>query len=701
VRDVLDTPIEYLKGVGPEKGKVLSNELGISTFGDLLSHYPFRYIDRSKFYRVSELSEDLPLVQVKGRLTRVEEITSGRAKRLTAQLTDESGSLELVWFAGINWIKKTLKAGVPYIVFGKPNLFGSKINMAHPELEPITAATKIESRSGLRPVYGTTEKLKKKNIDSKQIEKLVKTCLEAHGNKVSEFLSSDVLTENRLIDRKIALHQIHFPRDVNALNKAKYRLKFEELLLLQLQILSSTQTRQAQLKGYPLPQVGELFNKFYNDILPFELTGAQKRVVREIHHSTRTGVQMNRLLQGDVGSGKTLVALLAMLLAVDNGKQAAMMAPTEILAKQHFTNLSQLLKDLPINVRLLTGSTPQSERRLIHEELLNGECHILVGTHALIEDKVQFKEFAMAVVDEQHRFGVAQRAKLWTKSEVAPHVLVMTATPIPRTLAMTLYGDLETSVLDELPPGRKPIDTKHFFEKSRLQVHGFIKNQIDEGRQVYIVYPLIEESEKLDLNNLMEGYESICRAFPQPTYKVSVVHGRMKPEDKDIEMQRFKMGKTQIMVATTVIEVGVDVPNATVMVIENAERFGLSQLHQLRGRVGRGANKSFCVLITGHKLSREGRKRIETMVQTNDGFKIAEVDLELRGPGDIAGTQQSGLPNLKIASLVTDNQLIALARTSAKHILEKDVNLTNDINSSLRSQLEKMKDSTRDWSKIS
>ncbi|MFY0672208.1 MAG: ATP-dependent DNA helicase RecG [Bacteroidia bacterium] len=701
MRDILDTPIEYLKGVGPEKGKTLKTELGIETFGDLLSHYPFRYIDRSKFYKVAELTEDLPLVQLKGKLTRVEEITTGRSKRLTAHLTDESGSLELVWFAGINWIKKTLKAGVPYIVFGKPNLFGSRINMAHPELEPITAASKIESRSGLRPVYSTTEKLKKKNIDSKQIEKLIKTCLETNGNKISEFLTPEVLDDNRLIDRKIALFQIHFPRDVNALNKAKYRLKFEELLLLQLQILSSTKSRQAQLKGYPLPNVGQFFNKFYNEILPFELTGAQKRVVREIHHSTRTGVQMNRLLQGDVGSGKTLVALLAMLLAVDNGKQAAMMAPTEILAKQHFTNLGHLLKDLPINVRLLTGSTPQRERRLIHEELLNGECHILVGTHALIEDKVQFKEFAMAAVDEQHRFGVAQRAKLWTKSEIAPHVLVMTATPIPRTLAMTLYGDLETSVLDELPPGRKPIDTKHFFEKSRLQVHGFIKSQIEEGRQVYIVYPLIEESEKLDLNNLMEGYESICRAFPQSEYKVSVVHGRMKPDDKDLEMQRFKMGKTQIMVATTVIEVGVDVPNATVMVIENAERFGLSQLHQLRGRVGRGANKSFCVLITGHKLSREGRKRIETMVQTNDGFEIAEVDLELRGPGDIAGTQQSGLPNLKIASLVTDNQLITIARQSAKSILESDPNLTLGANSSLRIHLEKMKDSTRDWSKIS
>lgn len=697
MKDILETPIEFLKGVGPEKAKLFNKEMAVYSFGDLLSYYPFRYIDRSRFYKISELHEELPLVQLKGRLTRVEEI----GKRLVATLTDDTGSLELVWFAGVNWIKKTLKAGVPYVVFGKPSLFGSKLNMSHPEMEVLTAEVKLENRSGFRPVYSSTEKLKKRNLDSKQIEKLINTCLKLHGEKIIDELPEYLLQENKLVDKRIALHQIHFPRDVSALQKAQFRLKFEELLLLQLQILSSTHTRQAKLKGYPLPKVGGNFNKFYHDILPFELTNAQKRVVREIHHGIRTGRQMNRLIQGDVGSGKTLVALLAMLMAIDNGKQAAMMAPTEILARQHFTNISFLLKDLPVNVRLLTGSTPQRERKLIHEELLNGECHILVGTHALIESKVQFKAFAMAVVDEQHRFGVAQRAKLWLKSDIAPHVLVMTATPIPRTLAMTLYGDLETSVIDELPPGRKPIDTKHFFEKGRLQVYGFIKKQIDEGRQVYIVYPLIEESEKLDLNNLMQGYESITRTFPAPQYQVSVVHGRMKAGDKELEMQRFKAGKSQIMVATTVIEVGVDVPNASVMVIENAERFGLSQLHQLRGRVGRGANKSYCVLITGHKLSKEGRKRIETLVQSNDGFQIAEVDLELRGPGDISGTQQSGLPNLKIANLVTDSQLIGLARETALKILNADKLLQKPENLSLNKLLLKSKESASDWSLIS
>lgn len=701
MKDHLDTPIEYLKGVGPERAKLLASELGVHTFGDLLSHYPFRYIDRTKVYPIKDLTEELPLVQIKGRLGRVETVGAKRGQRLTAQLIDATGSIELVWFAGTDWIKKRLKPGVTYLVFGKPTLFGSKLNMSHPEIEVVTAETNIENRSALRPVYNTTEKLKKRNFDSKQIEKLQKTLLQDHGAKIQEILPEYLLPEYKLVDRKVAYYQVHFPRDAQSLQRARFRLKFEELLILQLQILSSSQARQRKLKGYKLEQVGGIFNTFYKDVLPFELTGAQKRVVREVHHSIRTGAQMNRLLQGDVGSGKTLVALLAMLLAVDNGRQAAMMAPTEILARQHYTNISFLMKDLPVSVRLLTGSTPQGERRLIHEELENGTCDILIGTHALIESKVRFKAFAMAVIDEQHRFGVAQRARLWSKSEIAPHVLVMTATPIPRTLAMTLYGDLETSVLDELPPCRKPIETCHFFEKGRLQVYGFLKKQIAEGRQVYIVYPLIEESETLDLNNLMQGYESILREFPPPQYQISVVHGRMKADEKDMEMQRFKRGETQIMVATTVIEVGVDVPNATVMVVENAERFGLSQLHQLRGRVGRGGNKSYCVLITGFKLSKEGRKRMETMVATNDGFKIAEVDLELRGPGDISGTQQSGLPNLKIASLVSDYQIIGICRESAKKILENDPVLAQKVHSGLLSALNKNRENGANWSIIS
>lgn len=701
MKDLLDTPIEYLKGVGPQKAKALTSELGISTFGHLLQHYPFRYIDRSKIYEIGELTEDLPFVQVKGKLMRIQESGAGRSKRVTAQLIDKSGSLELVWFGGATWIQKSLKAGMPYLVFGKPSLFGHKLNMAHPEMELLTNDTKLKDRSGFRPVYHTTEKLKKRSLDTKQLEKLVKTLLLQLQGNVPETIPEYICKQYHLVDKKVAAHQIHFPADVPAMQKARYRLKFEELFFLQVQILQSSKKRQAKLQGYPLPKVGELFNKFYNEILPFELTGAQKRVVREIHHSTRQGAQMNRLLQGDVGSGKTLVALLSMLMAVDNNKQAALMAPTEILAKQHYTGISFLLKDLPINVRLLTGSTPKAQRRVIHEELENGSCHILIGTHALIENKVQFKCFAMAIVDEQHRFGVAQRAKLWTKSQIAPHVLVMTATPIPRTLAMTLYGDLETSVLDELPPGRKPIDTRHYYEQSRLKVYGFMKSQIDEGRQIYIVYPLIEESEKLDLNNLMQGYESISRAFPSPQYKVSVVHGRMKPEDKDLEMHRFKEGKTQIMVATTVIEVGVDVPNATVMVIENAERFGLSQLHQLRGRVGRGSNKSYCVLITGQKLSNEGRRRMETMVQSNDGFKIAEVDLEIRGPGDISGTQQSGLPNLKIADLVSDSQIVASAREAAKKVLENDKTLSHPAHAMIEAELQKLTSKWANWSLIS
>lgn len=643
----------------------------------------------------------MPLVQTVGRLSKLKEVPGKKVTRLTAEIVDETGRLEVVWFKGLKWLKQTLKPGQTYLVFGKPTAFGSSVNMAHPELELMTSDVPQSKAAHLRPVYSTTEKLKKKGLDSRQLEKLVKACLQLTSSSILEMLPESILQSFRMVDRRVAFHQIHFPGSVDSQRKAEFRLKFEELFLLQLKILRTAQNRKVQFRSYPMPKVGDNFNRFFKEKLPFELTGAQKRVVKEVHHDMRAGYQMNRLLQGDVGSGKTLVALLCMLLAIDNGTQTALMAPTEILATQHYKGISDFLYGIGVRVELLTGSTPQSERRVIHEGLQNGEVHVLIGTHALLEDKVEFQKLGLAVIDEQHRFGVAQRAKLWRKGEFPPHILVMTATPIPRTLAMTLYGDLETSVLDELPPGRKPVQTSHYYEKNRLKVFGFLKKQIELGRQVYIVYPLIDESEKLDLQNLMQGYESISKAFPSPEYKVSVVHGKMKPDDKETEMQRFKKGETQIMVATTVIEVGVDVPNASVMVIENAERFGLSQLHQLRGRVGRGAEHSFCLLLTGYKLSSEARKRLDTMVATNDGFRIAEVDLEIRGPGDVSGTQQSGLPQLKIANLVTDQKVLSLAREAALTVLEEDSEFQKEENSVLKRLSETNAEARISWNIIS
>lgn len=697
----LHTPIEYLKGVGPKKGELLRKELGIAEVRDLINYFPFRYIDRSRIYKLAELTEDMSLVQCMGRLGQFKLQGGGRRKRLTAELTDDTGSMELVWFQGARWVSQSLKPGQVYLVFGRPGKFGRKMSMAHPEMELMTRPENLKKRSGLRPVYSSTEKLKKAGLETRHLEKLMKQMLEQLTERIPEILPQDYLDQLKLVDRQLAFYQVHFPCDQAAMQHARRRLKFDELLLVQLQILSNANQTHKERKGYLLDQVGEMFNRFYDEKLPFKLTGAQKRVVKEIHRDMRSGIQMNRLLQGDVGSGKTVVALLSILLAIDNGKQAALMAPTEILARQHYQGISDMLYGLPVGVEVLTGSSSKADRQRIHDGLRNGSVHLLIGTHALIEDQVMFDRLGLVIIDEQHRFGVAQRARLWEKGKELPHVLVMTATPIPRTLAMTLYGDLDTSVLDELPPGRKEIVTRHSYEKDRLQIFGFLKKQIAEGRQVYIVYPLIEESAKLDLQNLMEGYESIQRAFPAPDYKISIVHGRMKAEDKQKEMMRFKAGQTHIMVATTVIEVGVDVPNASVMVIENADRFGLSQLHQLRGRVGRGASQSYCVLISGHKLSNDARRRLECMVQTNDGFKIAEVDLEIRGPGDLTGTQQSGLPAFKIANLVTDYKELKLARYLAMEILKSDPRLEEERHRGLNISLRKLRENQLDWSLIS
>tara|TARA_Y100000782_G_scaffold115494_1_gene159138 strand:+ start:676 stop:2769 length:2094 start_codon:yes stop_codon:yes gene_type:complete len=694
----LETNIEFLKGVGPTRAELLQKELGIFKFKHLVQHYPFRYIDRSKFYKIAEVNAELPNIQVIGRLGNVEELGKPRSKRLRAEFYDDTGVLELVWFKGVKWIKGSLKPGVTYVLFGKPSVFNGKLNVAHPDLEPLSKAN-AHTKSALQPVYNTTEKLNSRGLNSKGIEKLQKVLIPQLKGKVKETLSPEVIEDYRLMSRDEAIQQIHFPEDVKALQRAQLRLKFEELFFIQLQILRMKLYRQQATKGFVFEQVGEHFNTFYSNHIPFELTNAQKRVIKEIRKDLRVGQQMNRLLQGDVGSGKTMVSLLVMLLAIDNGYQAALMAPTEILATQHFETIEEQLRDMNLNVALLTGSTKTAERKELHEKLLSGELNILIGTHALLEDKVKFQNLGLVVIDEQHRFGVAQRSKMWKKNTLPPHVLVMSATPIPRTLAMTLYGDLDVSVIDELPPGRKPIQTNHFFERSRLKVFGFIKNEIQKGRQVYVVYPLIEESETLDLKNLDEGYESIKRAFPE--FQVSVVHGRMKAADKDFEMNRFVKGETQIMVATTVIEVGVNVPNASVMVIENAERFGLSQLHQLRGRVGRGAEQSYCVLMTGEKLSKEARTRMETMVRTNDGFEVAEEDLKLRGPGDLMGTQQSGALNLQLADLAKDDQILQLARNAAAQILKVDPNLEFPAHQNIKEAFTRFMKSRPNWSRIS
>ena len=699
-KDLVKTPIQFLKGVGPKRGELLQSELGIHTYEGLIHHYPFRYVDKSKFYKCNEVIADLPYVQIKGRIVRGKEIGLKRGKRFVAYLKDETGEVELVWFKGIKWIKDKFSGTDEYIVYGKPTAFGGKINITHPEVE-LVSAKGAQSTESLSAVYPATEKLNAAGLNSKGLAKVIRNAMEQVYPTITDNLSPTLLEKYAIPNRKTALKEIHFPSSVQNLQKAQFRLKYEELFFIQLGLFLVKRTRDVKIQGNVFEHVGEYTNAFYKNNLPFELTGAQKRVVKEIRQDTLSGKQMNRLLQGDVGSGKTLVALMCMLIAADNQYQSCLMAPTEILAQQHFKTIAKFVEGLGINIALLTGSTPQSQRKILHQQLEHGDIHILVGTHALIEDSVQFQNLGFVVIDEQHRFGVQQRAKLWKKNTIPPHILVMTATPIPRTMAMTLYGDLDTSIIDELPPGRKDIKTYHMYEKSRLKLFAFMKKQIAEGRQIYVVYPLIKESEKLDLKNLDEGYEAIKRDFPLPDYKIGILHGQMKPEDKNYEMDRFKRGETQIMVSTTVIEVGVDVPNATVMVIENAERFGLSQLHQLRGRVGRGGNQSFCVLMTDYKLSKEAEIRLDAMVRSNDGFYLSEVDLKLRGPGDIQGTQQSGVLSLKLADIIKDEKILRIARQDAKEILANDPMLQNLENEKIRNHYLQYYNKRFDWGKIS
>lgn len=670
--NLLETPIEYLKGVGPQRGDLLRKELGIHKYIDLLNLFPNRYIDRTRYYKINELQNSNSEVQIVGKISNIKTVEQGKGKsRLVATFVDDTGQMELVWFQGQKWIRESIKINVPYVIFGKVSQFGATYNMAHPEMEMLEEH-KSSLRSAMQPVYPSTEKLANKGISNKVINKMMQQLFVETQALFSENLPNYLLDELKLIPKNAALFNIHFPKSQDLLAKAQFRLKFEELFFIQLQLITKNLIRKHKIKGMPFERVGENFNNFYKNHLPFDLTNAQKRVLKEIRNDLGSNAQMNRLLQGDVGSGKTIVALMCMLLAKDNGFQSCLMAPTEILANQHFNGITELAKELNITIKILTGSTKTAERKIIHEALENGTLDILIGTHALLEDKVQFHNLGLAIIDEQHRFGVEQRSKLWKKNAIPPHVLVMTATPIPRTLAMSLYGDLDISVIDELPPGRKPIQTVHRYDSNRLKVWKFLKDEIAKGRQVYIVYPLIQESEKMDYKDLMDGYESISRDFPLPQYSISIVHGKMKPADKDEEMRRFAEGKTNIMIATTVIEVGVNVPNASVMVIESAERFGLSQLHQLRGRVGRGAEQSYCILMTGHKLSNDSKIRMETMVRTNDGFEISEVDLKLRGPGDIMGKQQSGVLNLQIADLVKDKEILQLARYHAIKLLKDD-----------------------------
>ncbi len=695
--ELLQTPIEFLKGVGPQRAQLLQKELGIFNYGDLLHTYPYRYLDRSIYHKCKDLPYVDSYVQLVGTIDNIKEIGTARFKRLSARFSDDSGTIELIWFQGGQWIKQMLVAGLPYQAFGKAKLTNGVWAMPHPELTPIKDVFK---KAGFQPFYSSTEKLNHKGLNTKGIEKLVQNLFVQHSIQAKEYLPENLIKEHQLISRTAALKQIHLPVSEIEIQQAKLRLKFEELFFLQLEMLIRKGTRVQATKGHIFEQSGQLLKEFYTHHLPFELTNAQKRVIKEIRKDFRTGRHMNRLLQGDVGSGKTLVALIAMLIANGNGYQACIMAPTEILANQHFETIRELLKGVSIRIALLTGSTKKSERTPLFASLQNGEINLLIGTHALLEDPVQFHNLGFVVIDEQHRFGVAQRGKMWKKNSIPPHVLVMTATPIPRTLAMTFYGDLDVSIIDELPPGRKPISTIHRFESHRLALFGFMRKEIELGRQIYIVYPLIKESEKLDFNNLMDGFEAISRSFPIPDYQVSIVHGKMKPEAKDYEMQRFIKGETHIMVATTVIEVGVNVPNASVMIIESAERFGLAQLHQLRGRVGRGAEKSYCILMTGNELSREAKKRMGTMVATTDGFVIAEVDLQLRGPGDLMGTQQSGILELKIADLAKDGDLINIARDSAIKLIEKDPNLLHEENTCLREKMISLLRERPNWGKI-
>ena len=696
--DLASRDIKYLTGVGPQRASLLGKELGIYTLHDLLYYFPYKYVDRSRIYAIHEIDASMPYIQLKGEIVSFETAGEGRGRRLIAHFTDGSGFVDLVWFQGIKYLLNRYKVHKEYLVFGKPTVFNGRINIAHPDIDD---AEEVQpSNLGLQPYYNTTEKMKRSMLNSHAIEKLMATVVKQIQEPMPETLSTKILQEHHLMPLTDALINLHFPKNVELLKQAQYRMKFEELFYVQLNILRYASDRMRKYRGYIFSKVGEAFNTFYSHYLPFELTGAQKRVIKEARKDMGSGKQMNRLLQGDVGSGKTLVALMCMLIAKDNGFQSCMMAPTEILAHQHFETLKGFLKDMDVHVELLTGSIKGKRRESILQGLLNGEVDILIGTHAVIEDTVEFHALGLAIIDEQHRFGVAQRARLWSKSINPPHVLVMTATPIPRTLAMTLYGDLDVSVIDELPPGRKPVATIHQYENRRAQLHDFIHEQIRSGRQAYIVFPLIQESEKIDLQNLEDGYLRIKEAFPE--YNVCKVHGKMKPAEKDAQMQQFVSGEAQILVATTVIEVGVNVPNASVMIIENAERFGLSQLHQLRGRVGRGADQSYCVLVTSYKLSEETRKRIEIMVRTNDGFEIAEADLKLRGPGDLEGTQQSGVAfDLKIADLAHDGQLLQYVREVAQGIVEADPQGLLPENAVLWKQLKTLRKSNVNWSAIS
>ena len=696
--DLTTRDIKYLQGVGPQRATMLNKELEIFSLHDLLYYFPYKYVDRSRLYYIHEIDGNMPYIQLKGQILSFETVGEGRQRRLVAHFSDGTGVVDLVWFQGIKYLMGKYKAHEEYIVFGKPTVFNGRINIAHPDIDPAKDLTL--STMGLQPYYNTTEKMKRAGLNSHALEKLMGNAFALLQGPLFETLSPKVVEENHLMPLDEAIRNIHFPQNSEKLRRAQYRLKFEELFYVQLNILRYTKDRQRKYRGLIFERVGEIFNTFYSQNLPFQLTGAQKRVIKEIRKDMGSGRQMNRLLQGDVGSGKTLVALMSMLIALDNGFQACMMAPTEILAAQHYETIKQFLFGMNVRVELLMGSVKGKKREEILKGLLTGEVQILIGTHAVLEDTVGFSSLGMVVIDEQHRFGVAQRAKLWSKNARPPHVLVMTATPIPRTLAMTLYGDLDVSVIDELPPGRKPIQTIHQFDNRRASLYAGIRKQINEGRQIYIVYPLIKESEKVDIKNLEEGYGHICAEFPD--CQVSKVHGQMKPAEKDAEMQRFVNGETQIMVATTVIEVGVNVPNASVMVIENAERFGLSQLHQLRGRVGRGADQSYCILVTSYKLSEDTRKRLEIMVQTNDGFEIAEADLKLRGPGDLEGTQQSGVAfDLKIADIARDGQLLQHVREIAAEIIEKDPIGVLPENEILWRQLQSLRKTNVNWSAIS
>lgn len=696
--DLTSRDIKYLPGVGPQRAAILNKELSVCSMHDLLYYFPYKYVDRSRLYYIHEIDGNMPYIQLKGEILSFETFGEGRQRRLVAHFSDDTGVVDLVWFQGIKYLSGRYKTHTKYIVFGKPTIFNGRINIAHPDIDP--AEGLVLSDMGLQPYYNTTERMKRSGLNSHALGKLTSNLLALLKEPMPETLPEWLVKQHQLMSLDEALRNIHFPHTPESLRRAQYRLKFEELFYVQLNILRYAKDRARKYNGFIFSQVGDIFNTFYRHYLPFELTSAQKRVIKEIRRDMGSGRQMNRLLQGDVGSGKTLVALMSMLIALDNGYQTCLMAPTEILASQHYDTIRKLLGSMPVKVELLTGSVKGKKREAILRSLTLGETHILIGTHAVLEDTVCFSSLGMVVIDEQHRFGVAQRAKLWNKNTRPPHVLVMTATPIPRTLAMTLYGDLDVSVIDELPPGRKPIQTIHQFDNRRASLYASIRKQIQEGRQVYIVYPLIQESEKMDIKNLEEGYEHICAEFPE--YKVSKVHGKMRPADKETEMQRFVTGETQIMVATTVIEVGVNVPNASVMVIENAERFGLSQLHQLRGRVGRGADQSYCILVTGYKLSEDTRKRIQIMVDSNDGFEIAEADLKLRGPGDLEGTQQSGIAfDLRIADIARDGQLLQFVRDIAQAVVNGDPTESNPQNAILWTQLKMLRKTNINWSAIS